>query len=152
MVLVVMNLVYALAAYPAGVLSDRLGRRGVLTGGVGLLIVADLILAAARGVAPVMAGLVVWGLHMALTQGLFDSLVADTAPPDLRGSSFGVYNIATGLAMLAASVVAGRLWDTHGPAATFLAGAAFSTVALAGLLLPQRPTPRGPQPPPTAPG
>jgi Outer membrane protein and related peptidoglycan-associated (lipo)proteins len=133
-VMVVMNVVYALSAYPAGVLSDRLGRVGLLTVGVVCLIVADLILALGPTIAAVMVGVVFWGLHMALTQGLFASLVADTAPADLRGTAFGVFNFAGGIAMLVASVLAGGLWDAYGPTATFLAGAGFTAVALIGLM------------------
>ena len=110
-VMVVMNVVYALSAYPAGVLSDRFGRGGLLTVGIVCLIVADLILALGPTIALVMVGVVFWGLHMALTQGLFASLVADTAPADLRGTAFGVFNFAGGIAMLVASVLAGGLWD-----------------------------------------
>jgi MFS family permease len=133
-VMVVMNIVYALAAYPAGVLSDRLGRGGLLTIGIMCLIVADLILALGPTIALVMLGVVFWGLHMALTQGLFASLVADTAPADLRGTAFGVFNFAGGIAMLVASILAGGLWDAYGPVATFLAGAGFTAVALVGLI------------------
>ncbi|WP_440640913.1 MFS transporter [Bradyrhizobium sp. PUT101] len=134
-VMVVMNVVYALAAYPAGVLSDRLGRGGLLAVGFVCLIVADLILALGPTISLLMLGVVFWGLHMALTQGLFASLVADTAPEDLRGTAFGMFNFAGGIAMLVASVLAGGLWDAYGPAATFLAGAGFTAVALIGLTL-----------------
>jgi MFS family permease len=134
-VLVVMNIVYALAAYPAGVLSDRLGRGGLLAFGITCLIVADLILAVDGSIALVLLGVVFWGLHMALTQGLFATLVADTAPEDLRGTAFGLFNFAGGIAMLFASVLAGELWDSFGPPATFLAGAALSAIALIGLVV-----------------
>jgi MFS family permease len=134
-VMVVMNIVYALAAYPAGALSDRAGRGGLLAIGIGCLIVADFILALGSTITLVMTGVVFWGLHMALTQGIFASLVADTAPEDLRGTAFGVFNFAGGIAMLAASILAGGLWDAFGPTATFLAGAGFAVIALAGLLL-----------------
>jgi MFS family permease len=134
-VMVVMNAVYALAAYPAGVLSDRLGRGGLLAVGIACLIVADLILALGASITLVMVGVGFWGLHMALTQGLFASLVADTAPADLRGTAFGVFNFAGGIAMLIASVLAGGLWDVYGPPATFLAGAGLTAVALVGLIL-----------------
>jgi MFS family permease len=134
-ILVVMNLVYACAAYPAGAASDVLGRGRVIGLGIVLLIVADLVLAFAGGVTLVLIGVVFWGLHMGLTQGLLSALVADTAPEDLRGTAFGVFNFAGGLAMLAASVIAGALWDSFGPAATFLAGAGFTTLALVGLAL-----------------
>jgi MFS family permease len=136
-IMVVMNIAYALSAYPAGVLSDRAGRRGVLTVGLAALIAADLVLALGTRVAWVGAGAVLWGLHMGLTQGLLASLVADTAPEDLRGSAFGFFNLVTGIAMLAASVIAGALWDAYGPMLTFLAGAAFTAVALLGVALVQ---------------
>ncbi len=134
-ILVVMNIVYAFAAYPAGAASDVLGRGRVIGLGVVLLIVADLVLAYAGGVTLVLIGVVFWGLHMGLTQGLLAALVADTAPEDLRGTAFGLLNFAGGLAILAASVMAGALWDRFGPAATFLAGAGFTTLALIGLVL-----------------
>jgi MFS family permease len=134
MVMVIMNLVYALAAYPAGLLSDRLGRGGLLAVGILCLTVADLVLALGTSIVLIMVGVVFWGLHMALTQGLFASLVADTAPADLRGTAFGVFNFAGGIAMLVASVLAGGLWDAYGPAATFLAGGSLATAALIGLI------------------
>ena len=135
LVMVVMNAVYALAAYPAGVLSDRLGRSGLLMVGIVCLIVADQILAVGVTIALLMVGVVFWGLHLALTQGLFASLVADTAPEELRGTAFGVFNFAGGVALLSASLLAGGLWDTYGPAATFLAGSGFAAVALIGLVM-----------------
>ncbi len=132
-VMVVMNLVYALSAWPAGALSDSIGRYRLLIGGFALLIVADLVLALGGSVATVMIGVAIWGLHMGLTQGLLSALVADTAPAQLRGTAFGVFNLVSGLAMLAASVIAGGLWDFIGPDGTFLAGAAFTAIALAVL-------------------
>lgn len=133
MVLVVMNVVYALAAYPAGVLSDRFNRLTILIIGFALLIAADLTLAFSGGLLGVTLGVVLWGLHMGFTQGLLATLVADTAPPELRGTAFGMFNLLGGLALLAASVVAGALWDQLGAQATFLAGAGFTVLALAGL-------------------
>lgn len=132
-ILVVMNIVYALAAYPAGVASDRFGRSGVLMIGIAALIVADLVLAAAGNVAVVLFGVALWGLHMGMTQGLLATMIADTAPADLRGTAFGIFNCASGIALLAASVTDGLLWDWLGPAATFIAGAGVSAVALVGL-------------------
>lgn len=134
-VMVVMNLVYALAAYPAGALSDRFGRSGVLLIGVAFLIVADLILALGPTVPLMLLGVVFWGLHMGFTQGLLSTLVADTAPADLRGTAFGFFNLAAGLAMLVASIIAGALWDAYGPAATFFVGAAFTALALIGFVI-----------------
>ena len=136
-VMVVMNVVYALAAYPAGALSDRFGRSGVLLIGIAFLIVADLILALGPTVPLMMPGVAFWGLHMGFTQGLLSTLVADTAPADLRGTAFGLFNLAAGLAMLVASIIAGALWDFYGPAATFLLGAVFTTLALIGFVTTQ---------------
>jgi MFS family permease len=132
-VLVLMNVVYALSAWPAGALSDRIGRFGLLASGFALLIAADLALAFAGDVATLALGVALWGLHMGLTQGILASLVADTAPAALRGTAFGLFNLVTGIATLAASVVAGALWDIAGAQTTFLAGAIFTALALAVL-------------------
>src|SRR3954453_14458333 len=134
-VLVAMNVVYAVAAYPAGVISDRISRTAVLAGGILLLIAADTALALLPAIGGGALGVVLWGLHMGLTQGLLAALVADTAPAELRGTAYGFFNLLGGLAMLAASIIAGALWDITGPQGTFLAGAGFALAALAGLLL-----------------
>jgi MFS family permease len=133
MVLVLMNVVYALAAYPAGVLSDHANRTTILGMGFGLLVVADLVFAFTKGLAGVATGVALWGLHMGFTQGLLATLVADTAPPELRGTAYGIFNLLCGLATLVASVLAGALWDSVGPQSTFLGGAALTAIALAGL-------------------
>jgi MFS family permease len=130
LVLVVMNLVYALGAYPAGGLSDRMPARKLLFWGLACLIAADLSLALIAGLGGAFLGIALWGAHMALTQGLLARLVADHAPSDLRGSAFGLFNLVTGLAMLFASAIAGLLWDRIGSNATFLAGAGFAALAL----------------------
>lgn len=129
-VMVLMNVVYALAAYPAGALSDFMNRRGLLSIGLGVLVAADLALAFASSVAGVAFGVALWGLHMGLTQGLFAALIADAAPAELRGTAYGMFNFVTGFALLAASIIAGWLWDTIGDSGTFLAGAAFALVAI----------------------
>ncbi len=134
-VMVVMNIIYALSSYPAGSLSDRIGRNGILLVGIAMLIVADLILAFAATIPAVFIGVVFWGLHMGLTQGLLATLVADTAPEKFRGTAFGIFNLASGVAMLIASVIAGGLWDAYGPRFTFLAGAGFTAIALMGLIV-----------------
>jgi MFS family permease len=133
-VLVVMNVVYALAAYPAGALSDRVSRVPLLAMGILLLVAADVALALLPSLGGVVLGVVLWGLHMGLTQGLLAALVADTSPAELRGTAYGFFNLLGGIAMLAASVIAGGLWDIAGPRGTFLAGAGFAVIALAGLL------------------
>ncbi|MDP3163496.1 MAG: MFS transporter [Reyranella sp.] len=135
LLLVVMNVVYALAAYPAGLLSDRFNRLTILIVGFALLIAADLILAFSDGLLGVTMGVVLWGLHMGFTQGLLATLIADIAPPELRGTAFGMFNLLGGLALLTASVVAGVLCDHFGAQATFLAGAGFTGLALAGLAI-----------------
>jgi MFS family permease len=132
-VLVVMNVVYALAAYPAGVLSDRVSRVTLLAVGLVVLIAADLALAFAPGLVGVGIGVVLWGLHMGMTQGLLATLVADAAPAELRGTAYGFFNLLGGVALLAASVIAGALWDIAGPATTFVAGAVFAGLALTGM-------------------
>ncbi len=130
--LVLMNVVYAGTAYPIGVLSDRIDRRSLLVPGFVVLILADLVLASAHGVAVSMLGIGLWGLHMGMTQGVLAALVADTSPPDLRGTAFGVFNVVSGLALLLANLVAGGLWQQIGPSATFLAGAGFTVLGSIG--------------------
>jgi MFS family permease len=133
LVLVVMNVAYAGSSYPAGRLSDRLPRFPLLLLGFAVLALADVLLAIAWTPLLVVCGVLVWGLHMGLVQGLLSALVADTAPPAARGTAFGMLNLVLGVATLIASVVAGWLWERHGPSSTFLAGAALLTAALLGL-------------------
>lgn len=133
LVMVAMNLVYALSAYPLGKLSDRMSHTRLLAFGLVVLIAADLVLASSNHWGVVLAGVALWGVHMGMTQGLLAAMVADTAPADLRGTAYGFFNLVSGLAMLAASVVAGLLWDRLGASFTFHAGAAFCVMALAGL-------------------
>jgi MFS family permease len=133
LVMVAMNLIYAMSAYPFGKLSDRMSHARLLALGLAVLIAADLVLATDDHWAVVLAGVALWGVHMGITQGLLATMVADTAPADLRGTAYGVFNLVSGIAMLIASVVAGLLWDRLGAAATFHAGAAFCVVALIGL-------------------
>jgi len=135
LVLVVMNVVFAASAYPFGKLADRVSHRTLLVGGLAVLIAADLLLAQAQGLAVTAAGVVLWGLHMGMTQGLLATMVAGAAPAHLRGTAFGFFSLASGGAMLIASVLAGMLWDKLGPAAAFYTGAAFSMLALVMLLL-----------------
>lgn len=132
LVLVVMNVTYAGSAYPMGRLSDRIDRRKLLALGFGVLAASQLTLALANGLVAVGVGVLLWGLHMGMTQGLFAALVADTTPERLRGTAFGVFHLVSGLAMLLASVAAGWLWQRFGPPATFFAGAGLSLAAIAG--------------------
>lgn len=138
LVLVVMNLGYAVFAYPAGAAADRVSRRTLLLAGLLMLVAADLVLALAATPVLVFAGAGLWGLHMALTQGLMAKLVADAAPAALRGTAFGIFNMSGGVAVLAASVIAGVLWSAGGPSATFLAGAGFATAAALGVAVVDR--------------
>jgi MFS family permease len=137
-VMVVMNVCYAGAAYPAGAAADKVSQRTLLLLGLALLIAADGVLASASSPMFVFAGAALWGLHMAFTQGLLSKLVADTTPAQLRGTGFGIFNLASGGALLLASIVAGALWGSFGPSVTFLAGAAFTAVAAIGLLAANR--------------
>jgi MFS family permease len=134
LVLVVMSVVYALTAYPAGQLSDRMPRTWLLALGMAMLVLADVVLAMTRGPAMLFLGVALWGLHMGLTQGIVASMIADVAPAEHRGTAFGVFNLVSGLALLAASVLAGALWDWQGPAWTFWSGAGCALLAL--LLIP----------------
>ncbi len=135
LVMVAMNLIYAVSAYPFGKLSDRISHKTLLTLGLIVLIAADLVLAINDHWVVVLAGVALWGVHMGITQGLLATMVADTAPADLRGTAYGFFNLMSGIAMLIASVVAGLLWDRFGATFTFYAGAAFCLVALLGLAL-----------------
>lgn len=135
LIMVLMHLVYGLAAYPVGILSDRIGRHGLLAASLAFLIAADLVLAFAQTPALLLAGIVLWGLHMGFSQGILATLIADRAPAAARGTAFGALNLATGLAVLVGNLAAGVLWDRYGAAATFLNGAAFAAVALVGFLL-----------------
>ncbi len=129
MVLVVMNAVYGLTAWPAGVMADKMSRPALLLAGLGVLVLADLILALAPGLVGLGLGVALWGLHMGLTQGLLSALVAEAVPAELRGTAFGMFNLMTGVTLLLASFIAGALWQGLGSEATFLAGAAFASIA-----------------------
>ena len=143
LVMVAMNIVYAAAAYPFGKLSDRVSHRQLLAAGLLVLVAADLVLATSSHWGGVLAGVTLWGIHLGITQGLLATMVADTAPADLRGTAYGFFNLVSGLAVLLASVAAGLLWDRLGAAFTFYAGAGFSLLALLGLAWrPYIPAPR----------
>ena len=133
LVMVAMNVVYALVAYPFGKLADRMNHRKLLALGLVALFVADLVLAADGGWYVVMAGVALWGIHLGATQGLLATMVADAAPADLRGTAYGFFNLVCGIALLLASALAGLLWDDLGASVTFYAGAICCLIALAGL-------------------
>ncbi|MCF1708928.1 MFS transporter [Tabrizicola sp. J26] len=134
LVLVVLNLVYALTAYPVGILSDRIGREGLLMLGFAVLALSDLVLALDGGLPVIWAGIALWGLHMGLTQGLLATLVADTAPRDLRGTAFGLFNLAGGVAVLVGNFASGLIWQAHGAEATFGLAALVTALGLMGLV------------------
>jgi MFS family permease len=130
-----MSIVYSIGAYPFGKLSDTVSHRALLAWGLAVLIAADVLLALGNRGGWLWGGIAMWGLHMAMTQGLLATMVADTAPADLRGTAFGFFNLVSGLAMLLASGFAGFLWDRWGAPVTFMAGGGLAAVALAGLAL-----------------
>jgi MFS family permease len=134
LVLIVMNVFYACGAYPAGAAADRMSHRTLLLLGLTFLVAADVALAIASTPLGAFAGAALWGMHMALTQGLLSKFVADNAPTHLLGTAFGIFNLISGGALLLASVVAGAVWSAVGPAATFIMGAAFATAAGVGLI------------------
>ena len=129
LILVGMNVVYATTAYPVGRLADRMSRRTLLFIGIAFLVAADIVIAMSSGLVALAIGIALWGLHMGFTQGVFSAMVAQAAPAALRGTAFGAFNLASGIAMLAASALAGALWQFVGPAATFVAGAALATLS-----------------------
>jgi len=135
LVMVVMSIFYTFSAYPAGWLSDRMSRTKLLCVGMGLLVLADLVLAQSSSVIAMMLGVALWGLHMGFSQGILASLVADTAPGKLKGTAFGIFNLVSGVCMLIASVLAGGLWQSFGSGSTFFVGAVFAATALLLLLL-----------------
>ena len=134
LVMALMSLVYAIVSYPAGVAADKKQQGMLLSGGFFALIVADLLLANASSIGGVLAGTAVWGVHMGLTQGVLAALVAETAPADLRGTAFGLFNLVNGIALLIASALAGWLWDVFGPPQTFYTGAGFAALAWIGMI------------------
>ncbi|WP_091922323.1 MFS transporter [Burkholderia cepacia] len=129
-VMVVMSAAYAVSAYPVGILSDRVDRRVLLASGLALLILADLLLGSSNSKLALFLGGGIWGLHMGFTQGILASMVADTCPTELRGTAFGVFNLACGVCMLLASAIAGWLWEQYGASTTFFAGAALAIAPL----------------------
>ncbi len=138
LVMVAMAAAYMLSAYPVGHWSDRVGRHRLLGVGLLLLVLADLLLARAESVAAALLGVLLWGLHMGFSQGVLATLVADTTPAELKGTAFGLFNLVSGVALLLASGLAGALWQAHGAASTFHAGALFAGLALLLLLLRRR--------------
>nr|WP_060986273.1 MFS transporter [uncultured Acidovorax sp.] len=149
LVLVLMNVVFALGAYPLGKLADSTRHTTLLAWGLVVLIAADALLAFSDRGGAVWLGIALWGLHMAMTQGLLATMVADTAPADLRGTAFGMFNLVSGVALLVASGMAGLLWDRLGASATFGAGMLFATLALTGVLMQSTRHSRAPKPPAT---
>jgi MFS family permease len=125
-----MSIVYALVSYPAGLLADRIDPRKLLAAGRVALKGADAVLALAGSLGTALAGAALWGLHMGLTQGVLSAMIAAVAPRKLRGSAFGMFSLVSGIVLLAASVLAGALWEHVSPAATFIAGGAISAIAL----------------------
>jgi len=134
LVMVAMNLVYSACAYPFGALSDRMSHSTLLAIGLAVLIAADVVLATSERWPMMLIGVALWGVHMGITQGLLATMVADTAPEDLRGTAYGLFNLVSGIAMLIASGLAGWLWDQFGATSTFFAGAVFAAITLLGLL------------------
>ncbi|MGY2492867.1 MFS transporter, partial [Cupriavidus sp. CP313] len=130
LVLVAMNIVYSLSAYPFGKLADAHSHTKLLVWGLVVLIAADVVLAMGSHWAVTLCGVALWGLHMGMTQGLLATMVTGTAPVDLRGTAFGIFNLASGLALLVASALAGWLWDSFGAAFTFYGGAVFCSATI----------------------
>ncbi|HWI76831.1 MAG TPA: MFS transporter, partial [Sphingomicrobium sp.] len=133
--LAIFNLAYVALAYPAGALSDRMSPRTILMAGIAVLIAGDLVLASTGSFGGLVVGVALWGGHMALTQGIFARMIADSAPDNLRATSFGAFWFVTGIASLLASLGAGWLWDREGAGAVFVTGAGIAAMAWAMLSL-----------------
>ena len=134
LIMIVMNIIYAICAYPAGRAADKISAHTLLIIGLVILVMADVLLALAHSPTTAFAGAALWGLHMAFTQGLLSKLIADASPATLRGTAFGIFNFACGISLLLASVIAGYLWSMFGPASTFFTGAFFAVIAASGLV------------------
>jgi MFS family permease len=133
LVMVAMNLVYGLTAYPLVNLSDGMSHSKMLQAGLLVLIAADLVLALSHHWSTLLLGVALWGIHMGMTQGLLAAMIAHTAPAELRGTAFGMFNLMSGIALLLASAGAGVLWESLGAASTFYAGAVICLITLAGM-------------------
>ena len=133
LVMVAMNLVYSLSAYPFGKISDSMNHTRMLQAGLLVLIAADITLALSHHWSTLLIGVGLWGIHMGMTQGLLTAMIAHTAPAELRGTAFGMFNLISGIALLLASTGAGILWETLGAASTFYAGAVICAIVVAGM-------------------
>ena len=133
MIIVVLSSVYAAGSYPAGVAADRVSPRTLLLAGLLFLVAADVVIALSRSLTGLFVGGALWGCHLALTQGVFAKVIAEFTPMDLRGTGFGLFDLARGIAFVIANTIAGSWWETSGPAATFFSAAAFATIAGIGL-------------------
>jgi Major Facilitator Superfamily. len=139
MIIVVLSCICAAGAYPAGVASDRISPRNLLLIGLGFLIAADVVLGVGHSIVPIFAGGALWGVHLALTQGVFAKIISDFVPVDLRGTGFGIFDLARGVAFVIANVVAGWWWRMSGAPAAFFSAAAFATIGGIGLAVATRP-------------
>jgi len=119
LILVFTHTVFSAAAYPFGALADRVDHRLQLALAVAVLLAADLVLAAGGTMVTAFLGASLWGLQMGVSEGLLSASVANAAPDDLRGTAFGIYQLAFGLAAFGASGTAGALWSIGGPPLAF---------------------------------
>ena len=133
LVMVLMNVIYAATAYPFGKLSDRVSHRALLAIGLAVLVLSDVLLASSLGLVGLGAGIALWGVHMGMTQGLFSAIVSTHAPADVRGTAFGVFSLANGVALLLSSTIAGALWSGIGHSSTFVIGAIFAALAMVSI-------------------
>jgi len=130
LVIIIMNIMSASSAYYVGYLSDKMNRLFFIVAGFVVLIASDVILGYASNPWHLIAGVTLWGFHIGLTQGVFDTLIVDTTESHIRGSAFGIFNFICGIALIISNVVAGWFWQRYNPATTFFVGAGFTIVAL----------------------
>ncbi len=133
--LVLQNVTYALVALPMGNLSDRIGRRRVIVIGWTLYAAVYLGFAAVSAIWQIWLLFAVYGLYYGIVEGAARAFVADLVPAGRRGTAYGLYHGVVGLTLLPASVIAGWLWSTAGPAAPFYLGAGLAFLAMLALLV-----------------
>ncbi|MGB0934893.1 MAG: MFS transporter [Alphaproteobacteria bacterium] len=135
LVMILQNLSAFIAAFPAGYLSDRLGRRKLLAGGFLLVIISNMLLASTATMMLVLSGVVVWGLQMGINQSLLLAKVCDTAPDELRGSAFGIYYVIVGFALFITNAVSGNLAKYFSNEYIFYASSVMAGLAMIALLM-----------------
>jgi MFS family permease len=134
-VFVVMNVAYAIVAVPFGHLADRGGFFILIVCGFLILVLADIILALTNSVGWMFVGIIFWGIHLGMTQGLLLAMISKLSPLELRGTSFGLFHAISGVALLTASLIAGYLWQYYYSGLIFFVSAIITLVGITTFFL-----------------